>query len=79
MEHFKLFDKKSYDLNKDSNRGVLILHGFSSTTYETLPLADFFQKRGFRAVAPNLPGHGTTIEDCNSKNSKIGLILWRKT
>ena len=67
MGHFKLFDKKSYDLNKDSNRGVLILHGFSSTTYETLPLAEFLSKRGFRAVAPNLPGHGTTVEDCNSK------------
>ena len=47
MGHFKLFDKKSYDLNKDSNKGVLILHGFSSTTYETLPLAEFLSKKGY--------------------------------
>tara|TARA_B100000575_G_scaffold107366_1_gene85482 strand:+ start:255 stop:1001 length:747 start_codon:yes stop_codon:yes gene_type:complete len=68
MGHFELFDEKSYDLNKNSKKGILILHGFSSSTYETVPLGKYLSKKGFRVLIPNLPGHGTTIEDCNAQS-----------
>ena len=66
MGHFTRFDSNSYELNQNSKKGVLILHGFSSSTYETLPLGQFLSDKGFRVCIPNLPGHGTTVEDCNA-------------
>ncbi len=66
MENFKNFDSNSYELNTGSKKGVMIIHGFSSTTFETQPLAKFLVDKGFRVSNRNLPGHGTTLEDCNS-------------
>ena len=60
------FSTKNYDLNPNSKKGVMLIHGFTSTTYEMLPLAHFLELKGYRVVLDNLPGHGTTIEDCNS-------------
>ena len=59
------FDKKNYEFNHNSKKGVYILHGFSSTTFEVKELAEFLGQKGFHTIANNLPGHGTTIEDCN--------------
>ena len=59
------FDEKSYYLNKDSKKGVYIIHGFTNTSYEVRDLAFFLSKNGYYAVAENLPGHGTSVEDCN--------------
>ena len=61
----KRFDTNNYEYNKKSPLGVYIIHGFSNTTYEVRDLAKFLGKNGFHAVAKNLPGHGTTIEECN--------------
>ena len=66
MGHFDYFDTNDYELNIDSKKGVMIIHGFSSTTFETRPLAEFLADKGFRVSARNLPGHGTTVEDCNT-------------
>tara|TARA_Y100001970_G_scaffold2716_1_gene3228 strand:+ start:2384 stop:3133 length:750 start_codon:yes stop_codon:yes gene_type:complete len=66
MGHFDYFDSNNYDLNLESKKGIMIIHGFSSTTFETLPLAKFLAEKGFRVSTHNLPGHGTTVEDCNS-------------
>ena len=66
MGHFDYFDTNDYELNIDSKKGVMIIHGFSSTTFETRPLAEFLADTGFRVSARNLPGHGTTVEDCNA-------------
>ena len=66
MGNFEFFDEKNYDLNLESKKGVMIIHGFSSTTFETYPLAQFLSKKGFRVSARNLPGHGTTVGDCNA-------------
>lgn len=38
---------------------VLLLHGFTSTPWETRPVADALEKAGFAVRAPLLPGHGT--------------------
>ena len=60
------FDSKDYEFNKSSKLGVYIIHGFSSTTYETKQLAEFLGNNGFHTIAKNLPGHGTTPEECNA-------------
>jgi len=59
------FDTKNYEFNPTSKHGVLIVHGFSSTTYEVKELAQFLGNKGFHTVAKNLPGHGTTVDNCN--------------
>ena len=60
------FDTNDYELNLSSRKGVMIIHGFSSTTHEIAPLAHFLAEKGFRISAKNLPGHATTVEDCNA-------------
>ena len=64
-EHTDQFDTHNYHLNPESRIGCYLIHGFTSSTYEVRDLAHFLADHGFRAVADNLPGHGTTAEDCN--------------
>tara|TARA_B100001013_G_C24507314_1_gene401605 strand:- start:15 stop:800 length:786 start_codon:yes stop_codon:yes gene_type:complete len=59
------FDANNYLFNKDSKYGIYIIHGFSSTTYEILKIAKHLSNYGYYVRADNLPGHGTTLEDCN--------------
>tara|TARA_B100001123_G_C15155795_1_gene965439 strand:- start:427 stop:1182 length:756 start_codon:yes stop_codon:yes gene_type:complete len=59
------FDTKNYQFNTESKDGVYIIHGFTNTTYETRELAEYLGKEGFFTRSMNLPGHGTTVEDCN--------------
>ena len=59
------FDTNNYEFNPSSKTGVYIIHGFSSTTYEVRDLAAFLGDNGYCVVANNLPGHGTTVEECN--------------
>ena len=61
----KYFDPNNYTFNEGSRNGVYIIHGFTNSTYEVKELALYLSKKGFYTVANNLPGHGTTIEDCN--------------
>ncbi len=39
--------------------GVVLLHGLTDSPYSVRHLAENYQKHGFVAVAPRLPGHGT--------------------
>ncbi|MFN2390212.1 MAG: alpha/beta hydrolase [Actinomycetota bacterium] len=43
--------------------GALIIHGFTSSPQVVRPLGSYLSERGIAAVAPRLPGHGTTWED----------------
>ena len=61
----EFFDTKNYEFNTESKDGVYIIHGFTNTTYETRDLAKYLGEQGFYTKAINLPGHGTTPEDCN--------------
>lgn len=45
--------------------GVLLVHGFTATTAEVRPLAEFLQARGYTVAGPLLPGHYTYPEDLN--------------
>ena len=59
------FDPNNYLYNENSRLGVYIIHGFSSTTYEVKKIAEHMAAKGFQVRADNLPGHGTTLSDCN--------------
>ena len=43
--------------------GVLLTHGLTDSPYFMRHLAAFFQRNGFRVMAPLLPGHGTQPGD----------------
>src|SRR5262249_53931839 len=43
--------------------GCLLLHGFTGTPSEMLPIGEALAKRGYAVSAPLLPGHGTRVED----------------
>jgi carboxylesterase len=43
--------------------GVLLLHGFTSTTSTVIELAHLCADAGYTVSAPRLPGHGTSVDD----------------
>lgn len=47
--------------------GVLMSHGFTGCNQSMRPWAEFLAAAGLSVVAPRLPGHGTTVEDLNTK------------
>ena len=65
MNTTKFFDSNIYQFNPESQDGIYIIHGFTNSTYETRDLAEYLGNQGFYTHAINLPGHGTTPEDCN--------------
>lgn len=48
---------------KRGKKGILLLHGFSSTPQEVKELGKFLANRNFTVYAPLLAGHGTKPED----------------
>jgi len=54
---------ESIFINKNSDTGILMLHGFTSTPAQFKELADFFAQKGFNVSAPLVAGHGTCPED----------------
>lgn len=66
------FDTNNYEFNKLSPIGIYIIHGFSNTTYEVKELARYLGDKGFHTIANNLPGHGTTAEECN----RVKYHMW---
>jgi len=49
--------------DKQTDTAILLFHGFTSTTIEVRPLAEYLHKYGYTVMAPLLPGHGTKPED----------------
>ncbi len=47
----------------DSDRGALVVHGFTGNPASMRELAEAFAAAGYHVELPRLPGHGTTIED----------------
>ena len=66
MSNLDLFDPNNYEFNSDSKIGIYLIHGFSSTTSELKQIANFLSDKGYHIVLNNLPGHGTTVDDCNN-------------
>jgi len=50
---------------KGNRAGIILIHGFTATTVEIRPLADYFISKGYTVMAPLLPGHGTNPEELN--------------
>lgn len=46
-----------------SQTGILLIHGFTGSTADLLPMGLFYKKMGYTVHAPLLAGHGTTPED----------------
>ena len=59
------FDSNNYLFNDNSILGIYLIHGFTSSTYEVKKLAEYLSTYGYHVRANNLPGHGTSIDDCN--------------
>ena len=72
------FDSNNYEFNHNSKIGVYLIHGFSSSTYEVKLLAEFLASKQIHVVANNLPGHGTTINDCNRTKYQDWLDFSKK-
>ena len=66
LEQTKLFDTNNYEANKGSKTGILLIHGFTNTTYELKKLFDYLTDQKYHVISDNLPGHGTSVRDCNS-------------
>jgi len=66
MGNTEFFDSNNYEFNKGCKRGVYLIHGFTNTTFEMLELAKFLKDNSIYVKLDNLPGHGTTIDDCNA-------------
>ncbi|MCK4579417.1 MAG: alpha/beta fold hydrolase [Candidatus Marinimicrobia bacterium] len=45
--------------------GCFLIHGFTGSTYELAGLAGFLADQGYHVSARLLPGHGTTMRECN--------------
>ncbi|MFH1967869.1 MAG: alpha/beta fold hydrolase [bacterium] len=50
-------------IDKKSEIGILMLHGFSGSPKQFSELAGYLSARGFTVYAPLIAGHGTTPED----------------
>ena len=46
-----------------NGKGVLLIHGWSSTAYEVRRLGKFLNEKGYTVYGPMLKGHGTVPED----------------
>ncbi|CCQ97981.1 Lipase/esterase Est [[Clostridium] ultunense Esp] len=44
-------------------RGLLLIHGFTGSTAEMIPMGTFFHSKGMTVHGPLLAGHGTTPEE----------------
>src|SRR3989344_5424485 len=49
-------------LLKGGKKGILMIHGFSSSPHELITLGKQLNRKGFTVYAPLLTGHGTTPE-----------------
>ncbi|MEZ4364469.1 MAG: alpha/beta fold hydrolase [Kofleriaceae bacterium] len=63
---FVAVDPAPFRFDGDGSAAVLCLHGFTSTPFEVRSLGESLQRRGFTAVGPLLPGHGTSASDLDA-------------
>ena len=78
LDHTKFFDVNSYEYNSNSKTGIMLIHGFTNTTFELKKLINFLSSNNLFVIADNLPGHGTTIRDCNSYSYKDWIEFTEK-
>ncbi len=50
-------------INKNSDIGILMIHGFTSTPNEFKEMSAYFSNKGYTVYAPLIAGHGTEADD----------------
>tara|TARA_Y100001970_G_scaffold290495_1_gene424441 strand:+ start:5405 stop:6172 length:768 start_codon:yes stop_codon:yes gene_type:complete len=73
LDQTKFFDTNDYEYNQSAKIGIMLIHGFTNTTYELTKMIDFLASNNFNVCAYNLPGHGTSVQDCNDTTYKEWL------
>lgn len=69
---YELFQKEKDLLNKPfffegtNGKGVLLIHGWTTTPYEMRRLGKFLNENGYTVCAPILKGHGSVPKDLES-------------
>ncbi len=58
---------------KPNGEAVLLVHGFSSSPREMLPLGQILQQHNYTAYGVRLPGHGTTPQDLANRKAEEWL------
>lgn len=58
---------------KGNNIGCLLIHGFTGTPAEMLPLGKYLNEHGYTVAGVSLKGHGTRVEDMETTNWKDWL------
>lgn len=53
-----------------SGTACYLIHGYTGSTFELGGLGKFLASHDLTAVADLLPGHGTSVEDCNSASRR---------
>ncbi|MCK4797461.1 MAG: alpha/beta fold hydrolase [Spirochaetes bacterium] len=56
---------KPISFKSNSDIGILLIHGFTSTTSSVFYVGEKLYKAGFNVEAPSLSGHGTTWQELN--------------
>lgn len=54
---------ESFRLEGNNKKAVLLLHGYTGTTAEMLPLGMYLNNLGYTVLGVRLPGHGTSVDD----------------
>lgn len=58
-------DGSTFSLEGSNNIGIILIHGFTATTIEVKPFAEFLNGKGYSVYCPLLPGHGTSPDELN--------------
>lgn len=74
-QNHQLIGGEPFYLEGNKKKGVLLLHGFTSTPYQFKNLGKFLNDKGFTVCAPLFAGHGTQPKDL----SKTTYEDWIKT
>ena len=65
-ENERLLFNESFFFEGSNGKSVLLVHGWTSTSYEVRKLGEFLNASGYTVYAPLLRGHGTRSEDLES-------------
>src|SRR5665647_432959 len=63
FEEEKAFVRQTFYFKGINGKGVILIHGWSSTAYEVRRLGEFLNEKGYTVCGPMLRGHGTRPED----------------
>jgi len=62
----KLVPGREPVFKKQSQNGILMLHGFTSSPYEFLDMSRAFESEGYSISVPLLRGHGNSVEELSN-------------